>query len=262
MTVRAAAPDNIGALLADLASAGSGVGFIYRCLDTLVVAWDLRDAIVVIDEEPLGRQAFRAGRRPPDDPWAEWHIAFARDGLFTSPAIVDAQDELAAAADLCRVALRLDLARYDSLHDALTGLYNRRCFEDMLAQAAHRSRRYGWSFALVLLDLDGFKLLNDRLGHDAGDAVLRAIGNEMRRALRQGDVAARIGGDEFALILPATDPDFIPTLLARLHEGLTVDGEPRVGFSTGVVLCPDEAEEPTTLMRISDQRLYQAKQKT
>jgi diguanylate cyclase (GGDEF)-like protein len=259
--VRAATQERIPALLGELAATQSGVAFVYRCLEAISEQWGVRDAVAVVEQPPLGRQAFRVGRRAPDEPWSAWHAAHARPGIYTAPRVTDADDDMAAIASLCQLALRLDLARYDSLHDALTGLYNRRCFEDMLAQAAGRSRRYGWAFSLVLLDLDGFKKLNDRLGHDAGDAVLRAIGNEMRQMLRRGDVAARIGGDEFAIILPSTEADFIPSLLERLRRGLEVDGEPRVGFSVGIVSCPQEAEEPATLRRIADQRLYQAKVK-
>ena len=262
LTARAATPENVGALLSDLAASDSGIGFIYRCLDATVEAWELRDALVVLEDTPVGRQVFRAGRRSPEGPWSIWHTAHARPGLYTDPTVIDAVDEIAAVADLCRVALRLDLARYDSLHDALTGLYNRRCFDDLLASAVGRSRRYGWSFALVLLDLDHFKKVNDRLGHDAGDAVLHSLGAEMRRTLRRGDIAARIGGDEFALLLPATEPDFIPQLLERLEAGMKTGTEgAQVGVSVGVASCPDDADDVATLRRIADERLYKAKQK-
>src|SRR2546421_438749 len=86
---------------------------------------------------------------------------------------------LAAAA-----ALLIDVLGSDALHDPLTGLYNRRSFDEPPEQAAGRSRRYSWSFSLVLIDLDDFKRVNDELGHASGDALLRVIGLELRRALR------------------------------------------------------------------------------
>src|SRR5438067_168497 len=102
---------------------------------------------------------------------------------------------------LVAVALRLDNLRYDSLHDPLTKLYNRRSFDDQLVQAVSRARRYDDPFTLVTIDLDLFKIVNDSYGHAGGDDVLRAIAAAMRHAIRQSDVAARTGGDEFALIL-------------------------------------------------------------
>src|SRR4051794_41305566 len=88
----------------------------------------------------------------------------------------------------------------------------------MLSQAVSRSQRYGWPFALMILDLNGFKKLNDRLGHAAGDATLRAVGIELRHSLRAGDVAARIGGDEFALLLANGGPGLLRPPLGRLGE--------------------------------------------
>jgi diguanylate cyclase (GGDEF)-like protein len=241
--------------------AEGGLAFIYRALDALVSERELHDALVVLDEPPLGRQAFLAGRRLPADTWSAWHVAHARPGVHTLPVLVDGDTELAAVAGLCRLALRLELARYDAQHDALTGLRNRRSFEEALAAAASRSARYGWPFSLVLVDLDGFKRLNDRLGHDAGDAVLRAVGEVARRSLRQGDVAARLGGDEFAFILPSVggDAGFVPALVTRLQAGLDEVSPTRVRFSVGVAVCPADATDPDTLRRIADERLLAAK---
>src|SRR5207248_11448926 len=98
------------------------------------------------------------------------------------------------------------------------------------------------------------------LGHAAGDAVLRAIGIELRRAIRRGDVAARIGGDEFALILPDTDSTFVPSLLQRLRQGIRKPAQDvPVEFSIGIASCPGEADTPDELSRLADQRLYSAK---
>ena len=124
---------------------------------------------------------------------------------------------------LCVLALRLDVLRYDAWHDPLTGLYDRRSFDRLLEMAIARSTRYGWPFTLVLLDLDHFKNINDEHGHQAGDAALRDLGERFRRALRFGDNAGRIGGDEFAMILPNTEADLVPALLDRVRRAEGVE---------------------------------------
>ena len=147
--------------------------------------------------------------------------AFAgRPGLYAEPPVVG---PLAAACltSLVELALRLDLLTHDASHDALTGLLNRRSYELLLDQAVSRARRYGWPFALVVLDLDDFKVVNDRYGHAAGDAALRAVGAELRAALRGGDVAARLGGDEFALLVVGVENvASLSPLLGRLKRAL------------------------------------------
>lgn len=248
-------------ILASSDPATGGVAFIYRALDALVADHALRDALVVIDEAPLGRQAFLAGRRVPHDTWSSWQVAHARPGVHTLPALVEAPAQLEAVAALCRLALRLDLACYEARHDPLTGLPNRRAFDEALIGAVSRYQRYGWAFAVVMIDLDGFKRLNDRVGHDAGDAVLRTVGEVARHNLRRGDVAARLGGDEFAFLLPsaAGDPTFVPGLADRLQRELDEASPVPVRFSVGIAACPADATDPDGLRKIADERLLAAK---
>jgi diguanylate cyclase (GGDEF)-like protein len=247
-------------LAGDLQAADSGVDFVYRCLDRLMADWQLRDAVIVVDRPPFGRQAFRAARRPLAGGWAQDVALGGEAGLHTDPPVAADADVLAPLLDLVVVALRLDTLRYDSLHDPLTGLYNRRSFDDQLARAVGRARRYDSPFTLVLIDLDHFKAVNDEYGHPAGDEVLRAIGEEMRRTLRSSDVAARYGGDEFALILPEADSDLAPRLVDRLRDGVrALRRELPVDFSTGLASCPDEADSVEGLTKLADDRLYQAK---
>src|SRR5665811_1987767 len=118
-----------------------------------------------------------------------------------------------------------------------------------------RSLRYHWPFTLVILDLDAFKSLNDSAGHAAGDEALRDLGERFRRVLRFGDNAARIGGDEFAMILPDIEPDAVPFLMDRVRTapGLTTRS-PELSF--GAAKCPDDADGFDALYRLADARLY------
>lgn len=245
-------------LVAELATNQSGLGLIYRALDTLVERFDLRDAAIVIDEPGLVRQVFRAGRRPLDDD-GDGELLLVEPGIYTDPAIDPGRFDASLLTSLCVVALRLDLLRYDSWHDPLTGLYDRRSFDRLLEMAVARSLRYHWPFTLVVVDLDGFKELNDREGHAAGDAALRSLGERFRRVLRFGDNVARIGGDEFALILPNSDPADVPALLERLGTVPGVEGR-CPSFSFGIAQCPGEADDVDSLFRLADLRLYEAKE--
>src|SRR5687768_13199033 len=203
-------------LAAELALSGSGVGFIARCLDRLVEALTLHDAVAVLHDPVLGPQLFTPGRRPLPFDASPSGLLAKGPGIHTLPTVLDRTADLDAVRHLCEVALRLDRLQYESLHDPLTGLYNRRGFDAQLIHAVSRAQRYRWTFALVVLDLDGFKAINDRLGHQHGDAVLRSVGERLRIGLRAGDVAARLGGDEFAMIVHVDGGTEVSSVLQRL----------------------------------------------
>ncbi|HEX7166185.1 MAG TPA: GGDEF domain-containing protein [Acidimicrobiales bacterium] len=249
----------LSAVTEDLVASETGIEFVYRSLTRLRDRCHADDVVVIVDEQPLGRQAFRAGRDPIDSGWARDLIRNGEPGLHATPVDVD-PSIAASVASLCSLAVRLDVARHDSLHDSLTGLLNRRAFDDLLASSCARSERYGWPFSLVLIDLDHFKSVNDRLGHAIGDTTLQTVGAELRARLRAGDVAARIGGDEFALLLPNLDVTHVPDLIKRL--GQVVDEtvpDAHVTFTAGAASAPDDAVDPRLLYRIADQRLYEGK---
>lgn len=150
--------------------------------------------------------------------------------------------------------------------DPLTGLYNRRYLIERLAQEMNRIDRYGGTLAFAMIDLDGFKPVNDRYGHVFGDRLLRAAASEISRSLRTPDVAARYGGDEFAVILPQTQPEGALRVCERIRkavEQLTVssgDTPVSVTATLGVADYPAEgiasAEE---LIHAADEALYGAK---
>lgn len=245
----------VSRLLLDLTGDKPGISIIYKALNDLVNENTLNDAVLVIDEPGIGRQVFTYDRRPlvgKDEQYLDLD-----PGLYTSPRVEMTVEDSKTLTQLCTVGLRIDLLKYDAWHDPLTGLYDRRSFDRLLEMAVARSVRYQWPFTLVLIDLDGFKELNDEQGHQAGDTVLRNLGDKFRQILRFGDNAARIGGDEFALILPETDPGDVAPLLERV--AMISGDEPSIGFSYGLVICPSEADSVESAFKLADERLYEAK---
>jgi diguanylate cyclase (GGDEF)-like protein len=158
-----------------------------------------------------------------------------------------------AAASIVSAARRQEL-RFLADHDPLTRLLNRRAFVERLDGEVARAARYGHSFGLVLCDLDGFKALNDRFGHAAGDTALQLFASTLGDSLRKGDEAFRIGGDEFALLLAEATEGAAREVVNRVSSELT---DLRASF--GVASCPTDASDATTLFRLADAALYEAK---
>ena len=145
--------------------------------------------------------------------------------------------------------------------DRLTGLGNRRALEEDFRREAARAERTGEPIALVLIDLNRFKDINDLYGHAAGDRALVGVAERMRLVLRASDVAARIGGDEFLLLLPNADVASATAIALRLTTAAASreDGATPVGLSFGVAACEDGVESLDDLMRRADQALYEKK---
>ena len=177
-------------------------------------------------------------------------------------------DVLANAA-LLRVPIIIEYEELKKLElnavtDPLTGLYNRRLFGESLEKELNRARRYGQPLGLVILDLHDFKEVNDKHGHPRGDDVLRATAATLKKALRTSDFAFRIGGDEFALLLPQTDSAQALALSRRVEAAFTEMIQPlqlavSVGMDHGVAVFPQDAEQADQLIRIADERLYRLK---
>lgn len=146
------------------------------------------------------------------------------------------------ATDLAQVAVT----------DHLTGLGNRRAFDSDLVVEAARAARYERRLSIVVIDLDGLKAVNDRYGHTAGDHRLRALAGAVRRSLRAGDTAYRVGGDEFVVMLPEATRHDVDAIMRRVAKS----GAPP--FSLGVASYPDDA--PDELVRLADDRMFAGRQ--
>jgi diguanylate cyclase (GGDEF)-like protein len=156
-----------------------------------------------------------------------------------------------------------------AFHDHLTGLPNQRLFEDRLAAAIRKSQENNTRTALLMVDLDDFKLINDTHGHDVGDELLRHIAHNLRTAIRVPDTLARLGGDEFIIIATDLPNDQPADLIARasatrishaLHKGVSINGNSlNVTASIGVAVYPDDTTDGILLRRLADQRMYEQK---
>jgi diguanylate cyclase (GGDEF)-like protein len=178
-----------------------------------------------------------------------------RDRLLPSPDKLQALRVFANQATAAVLSSQyVNELRFLADHDPLTRLLNRRAFIERLDGEVGRARRYGRSFGLVLCDLDGFKELNDRHGHLAGDEALQQFGQTLGASLRKGDEAFRIGGDEFALMLAEASEADARDVVDRINA--QVDG---LRASFGVASCPEHAADAQTLFRLADEALYEAK---
>ncbi len=177
--------------------------------------------------------------------------------------------DVLASTNFLRVPILMEYDEFKKLQinaatDALTGLYNRRLFDEYCDKELNRAKRYGHQLAIVILDLHKLKEVNDRHGHLQGDQVLQLAATTLRKTMRASDFAFRIGGDEFALLLPQTDPEQAITLCRRIRTQYETDIRPlkmdiAVTLDFGVAVHPHDGETKSALMNLADQRLYQLK---
>jgi diguanylate cyclase (GGDEF)-like protein len=160
-----------------------------------------------------------------------------------------------------RLERERDALRNVALSDPLTGIANRRLLLSRADYEIARHRRARHRFALVMLDLDGFKLLNDRFGHAAGDEVLCDVAAALTQAMRAQDTVARLGGDEFCVLAPETDGPRTVPLARRIAQTVTeaTTGIEALGASVGVAVFPEDGVSATDLLQAADERLLAAK---
>lgn len=211
------------------------------------------------DHRPMGRadQDFRVRRKDGSELFADIALGMIKtdEGNQTIAVIRDITERR-----------RLESAlEHQALHDSLTGLPNRTLFYDRLNQSLLSAKRERKEVALAMLDLDGFKDVNDAFGHATGDELLKQWASRLSSGLRATDTAARIGGDEFAWILPRVAGSQAVERMARrrlrvLLEPFAIEKRSvEIGVSAGIALYPDDGHDADTLMRHADSAMYAAK---
>jgi diguanylate cyclase (GGDEF)-like protein len=206
-----------------------------------------------------------------------WDQALARkrelsESIGKRVALQAALVDVLASAGQLRLPILMEYEELRKLQinattDPLTGLYNRRFFDDYFEKELNRSTRYSHKLALVVFDLHRFKEVNDRFGHPQGDALLQMAAATLRKSLRTSDYAFRIGGDEFALLLPQSDTEQAATLSRRLRTIYADSIEPLnlripLALDYGLAVYPEDGELQEVLFRVADERLYQLKNGT
>jgi diguanylate cyclase (GGDEF)-like protein/PAS domain S-box-containing protein len=244
-----------------------GATLIGRRVDELVEAVDaprVRAALERLTTDPsppTPRPSFEVAVR--DAHGGRVHLEAIGNNLLHLPAVGGL---VLTLRDVSERRAMEDALRHQAFHDGLTGLPNRALFDDRLAQALARARRGEGQVAVVLVDLDDFKAVNDSLGHAAGDALLIECGRRFDALVRATDTAARLGGDEFAVLVEDRDDaagaaaDVARRLRAALDRPLTVDGRDlHVAASVGVAVAEDPAVSPLDVVRNADIAMYEAK---
>jgi diguanylate cyclase (GGDEF)-like protein len=181
-------------------------------------------------------------------------------GLATALAI------LIAMFVISHVTKQAALLEHQALHDELTGLANRLLFQDRLNESVLRGQRQGMSFSVVLLDLDRFKMVNDSMGHNAGDLLLREVARRLKNNVRKMDTVARLGGDEFVIILESLEYEQVIKFAEKLttvisDPFLLLGKEIKIGISMGIASYPDHGQDCITLVNRADIAMYEAKRK-
>ncbi|WP_328477049.1 sensor domain-containing diguanylate cyclase [Actinoplanes sp. NBC_00393] len=197
-----------------------------------------------------------------DSATREWG---ARDRILAQQLAVEGALIMDSARMREAAQAHVEALTHQAFHDSLTGLPNRKYLLDRAEQAVEIAAATGTRLALLLLDLNGFKQVNDTVGHHAGDVLLQLVAKRLEHTVRRPDLVARLGGDEFSVLLTG-DPDEAAAVLAgericdRLREPFDIEGQTvRIGASIGVALFPVHGTESGALMRDADAAMYQAK---
>ena len=227
-------------------------GILYT-IPVLLVTWTegLAWGILLAVATTVFREATAWVQMPADTP-LQWRILNGLAYLAVlGVAMAGLQSLRRSQAQLARLVTQ----------DQLTSVLNARAFVARLGQELDRNRRYPRPLALLYMDLDNFKVINDTHGHQTGDAVLRLVADSMRSSVRHADVVGRLGGDEFAVLTPETDAALADAAAKRLIAGLrnVFKGTPNVTASIGVVSCAATDASTDDLLRRADQAMYDAK---
>jgi diguanylate cyclase (GGDEF)-like protein len=261
--------DEIAALSGTATMVRDGKGVPLR-QDCAVTVMDIANELFFIPRQAALARGYRAMVALPliaeNKVTAVFEIYAAEKGFFgteETQILNELADDLSFALDHRAREERLSHFAY---YDVLTGLPNRRLLCEHLAQELARAQRLKNTVALVFIDLDDFKTVNDTLGHSAGDKVLKEVGARIVSCIREGDMAARLGGDEFVMVLPMEPgAESLEPMIQRVFDSVSaaiVVGRHRIGMrcSIGTASYPQDGRDSDTLLNCADSAMYRAKQ--